>query len=77
MHIEYEERGSMIDIVKDEVAKKHMISGVETSLEIELEPSQEMPPNDTAENIITKEYERTRQPSGPLHRTVEGLDEQV
>ncbi len=75
MHIEYEERGSMIDIVKDEVAKKHMISGVETSLEIELEPSQQMPPDDTAERIVTKEYERTRQPSGPLNSTLGGLDQ--
>ncbi len=65
----------MVDIVKEEVARRHMISGVTTSLEIELDPSQQLPPRDTSEQIIIKEYEREQYPSGPLNSAADGLDE--
>lgn len=72
--ISIEEHESIIEGVRNEVARKHRVTGVSSSLEAELPITESFPPPEVAEKIISKEYAGEQQPSGSIPKRPDNVD---
>lgn len=74
MGINPENEQSITDRVREEVARKHRISGISSGLEVELTTNEGFPTPDLAEKIITENYDREQHPTDTPTGGVDSLD---